>query len=65
GCVEGTLVWPPRGDRGFGYDPMFIPLNYKKTFAEMDPRDKQAISHRGRAFEKLVDGCFMNFDKKP
>lgn len=65
GRVEGTLVWPPRGDKGFGYDPMFIPLSYKETFAEMDATAKQAISHRARAFKKLVDECFTNFDKKP
>ena len=65
GTVEGTLIWPPRGERGFGYDPMFIPLNYNKTFAEMEPVAKQAISHRARAFEKLVDGCFSDFDKAP
>ena len=64
GTVEGTLVWPPRGERGFGYDPMFTPLNHNETFGEMAPLDKQAISHRARAFQKLVDGCFRDFDKK-
>ena len=63
GTAEGTLIWPPRGERGFGYDPMFIPLNYNETFAEMEPAAKQAISHRAKAFKKLVDGCFTVFDK--
>ena len=54
GRVDGTLVWPPRGDNGFGYDPMFVPAGYDRTFGEMDPADKHRISHRARAFEKLV-----------
>lgn len=53
GRVDGTLVWPPRGDKGFGYDPMFMPLGYDQTFAEMDPEAKHRISHRAVAFEKL------------
>lgn len=54
GRVDGTLVWPPRGDQGFGYDPMFVPIGYEQTFGEMDPAEKQKISHRARAFKKLV-----------
>jgi XTP/dITP diphosphohydrolase len=54
GRVDGTLVWPPRGDKGFGYDPMFVPAGHKQTFGEMDPAEKHKISHRARAFEKLV-----------
>ncbi len=54
GRVEGTLVWPPRGDKGFGYDPVFVPLGYTETFGEMDPDAKHAISHRADAFAKLV-----------
>jgi XTP/dITP diphosphohydrolase len=54
GRVDGTLVWPPRGDRGFGYDPMFQPIGYEETFGEMNPDDKHAISHRADAFRKLV-----------
>jgi XTP/dITP diphosphohydrolase len=54
GRVDGTLVWPPRGDRGFGYDPMFVPIGYEQTFGEMDPAEKHTISHRARAFKKLV-----------
>ncbi len=58
GEVEGSLTWPPRGDRGFGYDPMFIPLGGDLTFGEMDPVEKHRISHRARAFAKLVERYF-------
>ncbi len=58
GRVEGTIIWPPRGGKGFGYDPIFIPEGYDVTFAEMEPDEKQKISHRARAFEKLVQACF-------
>ena len=54
GRVDGTLVWPPRGDRGFGYDPMFVPAGRDLTFGEMDPAEKHRISHRADAFRKLV-----------
>jgi XTP/dITP diphosphohydrolase len=54
GRVDGTLVWPPRGNQGFGYDPMFVPLGYEQTFGEMDPAHKHRISHRAAAFAKLV-----------
>ena len=54
GRVEGTLVWPPRGDAGFGYDPMFVPDHETRTFGEMTPEEKQAVSHRTRAFEKFI-----------
>ena len=53
GIVDGTLVFPPRGDRGFGYDPIFIPEGGSETFGEMDPVAKEAISHRTRAFTLL------------
>jgi XTP/dITP diphosphohydrolase len=53
GRIAGTLVWPPRGDRGFGYDPVFVPEGHSETFAEMDPELKHAISHRARAFAGL------------
>jgi XTP/dITP diphosphohydrolase len=56
GQVFGKLVWPPRGDRGFGYDPFFVPNGYTETFGEMEPWRKHAISHRARAFEKLIVG---------
>ena len=55
GRVHGTLVWPPRGDRGFGYDPMFVPAGHEQTFGEMEPEQKHAISHRADAFGKFVD----------
>ena len=54
GKVFGTLVWPPRGRRGFGYDPIFVPDGYSETFGEMEPAKKNALSHRMRAFEKLI-----------
>ncbi len=54
GRVHGTLVWPPRGDRGFGYDPMFIANGHDITFGEMDPDQKHNTSHRAEAFGKLV-----------
>jgi XTP/dITP diphosphohydrolase len=53
GRVDGELVFPPRGDRGFGYDPIFVPEGGEMTFGEMDPAAKDAISHRARAFAKL------------
>jgi XTP/dITP diphosphohydrolase len=53
GRMPGTLTWPPRGERGFGYDPVFVPEGYSDTFAEMDPAEKHAISHRAKAFAKL------------
>ena len=53
GRVEGRLTFPPRGDRGFGYDPIFIPEGYDRTFGELDPKLKDSISHRARAFAKL------------
>lgn len=58
GRVHGTLVWPPRGKRGFGYDPMFLPDGRSETFGEMDPDAKHEISHRAVAFRKLVDALF-------
>jgi XTP/dITP diphosphohydrolase len=58
GEVHGTLVWPPRGTRGFGYDPMFLPHGGTQTFGEMDPAAKHAISHRAVAFKKLIEACF-------
>jgi XTP/dITP diphosphohydrolase len=58
GEVHGTLTWPPRGDRGFGYDPIFVPLGASQTFGEMEPAEKHKISHRARAFAKLVERCF-------
>jgi XTP/dITP diphosphohydrolase len=64
GRVEGTLVWPPRGTRGFGYDPIFIPEGHDRTFGEMSAEEKhglpplgQGLSHRARAFIKLSERC--------
>jgi non-canonical purine NTP pyrophosphatase (RdgB/HAM1 family) len=58
GRIDGTVVWPPRGDRGFGYDPMFVPIGGQQTFGEMDPDRKHAISHRARAFAQVLTTCF-------
>ncbi len=58
GKVYGRLVFPPRGDRGFGYDPIFIPDGHDITFAEMEPDDKHRMSHRADAFAQLVARCF-------
>lgn len=62
GRVDGTLVWPPRGHRGFGYDPVFLPDGYDITFGEMEPAAKHAISHRADAFARLVAACFEGGD---
>ena len=58
GVVHGRLVFPPRGERGFGYDPIFIANGRDVTFGEMDPEEKHRISHRADAFRKLVAACF-------
>jgi XTP/dITP diphosphohydrolase len=60
GEVAGKLVWPPRGEGGFGYDPIFVPEGGVATFGEIDPAQKHRISHRARAFAKLVDGCLRS-----
>ena len=64
GKVDGTLVWPPRGEKGFGYDPMFLPDGHTLTFGEMNREQKhglppagEGLSHRARAFLKLADAC--------
>ena len=57
GEVSGRLVWPPRGEQGFGYDPIFVPKGGVATFGEIDPAEKHKISHRACAFAKLVEGC--------
>ncbi len=54
GVVEGHCVWPPRGGRGFGYDPMFVPGDGEETFGEMEPSRKDSISHRRMAFDRFV-----------
>jgi len=58
GAIVGTLTWPPRGTRGFGYDPIFVPQGYDQTFGEMEPSLKDSISHRARAFEKLMQAAY-------
>ncbi|MEQ1867592.1 MAG: RdgB/HAM1 family non-canonical purine NTP pyrophosphatase [Micropepsaceae bacterium] len=57
GRITGTLVWPPRGMLGFGYDPMFLAQGHIITFGEMHPAQKHAVSHRARAFAKFVEAC--------
>ena len=57
GRVEGSLVWPPRGDKGFGYDPVFVPEGGDQTFAEIAPEAKHAMSHRADAFAQLMTAC--------
>lgn len=58
GRIDGTLTWPPRGDRGFGYDAMFVAEGMTETFGEIEPAAKYAISHRARAWAQLVAACF-------
>ena len=62
--VDGTIVWPPRGDKGFGYDPIFLPDGHTRTFGEMPSEEKhglppkgKGLSHRARAFLKLAEAC--------
>lgn len=59
GSVAGRVTWPPRGTHGFGYDPIFIPDGYSRTFGEMLPQAKQPLTHRTQAFDKLVARCFF------
>ena len=58
GKVEGEIIWPPRGDKGFGYDPVFQAIGDEKTFAEIEPAEKHAKSHRADAFEKFIKDQF-------
>jgi XTP/dITP diphosphohydrolase len=58
GRIDGVATWPPRGDKGFGYDPMFVPIGSQQTFGETDPDDKHAVSHRARAFAQMLASCF-------
>lgn len=58
GSVEGEMTWPPRGNKGFGYDPAFVALGDTKTFAEIDPAEKHAKSHRADAFKKFLTAQF-------
>ncbi len=63
GKVHGTIIWPPRGRRGFGYDPIFVPEGYTDTFGEMEPELKNQLSHRMRAFEKLMLATYVDDDE--
>jgi XTP/dITP diphosphohydrolase len=65
GEVHGRLTWPPRGQRGFGYDPMFVADGLAETFGELEPAEKHRISHRAVAFRKLVAGCFTAQSARP
>ena len=56
--MRGALAFPPRGEKGFGYDPIFVPFGFQETFGEMDPSAKRRMSHRAAAFRKLVAACF-------
>ena len=65
--VDGVAVWPPRGEKGFGYDPLFLPDGFTRTFGEMSADEKhglppkgQGLSHRARAFVKLANACFKS-----
>ena len=60
GRIDGSLVWPPRGDKGFGYDPVFVLDGHDITFGEMDPAKKHDLSHRAVAFAQLVEACFQH-----
>jgi XTP/dITP diphosphohydrolase len=57
GRIDGIATWPPRGEKGFGYDPMFIPAGGSETFGEIDAEAKHAISHRARAFAQVLAAC--------
>jgi XTP/dITP diphosphohydrolase len=57
GQIDGVLISPPRGSRGFGYDPIFIPDGDYRTFGEIDPAEKHRISHRAKAFRQLVEAA--------
>lgn len=64
GKVHGTLSFPPKGEKGFGYDPIFIPCGHEHTFAQMEPAAKHKMSHRARAFEKLLQYMNENIHKE-
>jgi len=64
GLVEGTIVFERQGVGGFGYDPVFVPAGQERTFAEMQPQEKHAISQRGRAFRALVDALLEDIDSR-
>ena len=61
GRVQGSLTWPPRGKLGFGYDPVFVPVGRAQTFAELDPAEKHAMSHRADAFKQTGRGGVLTW----
>lgn len=63
GRVTGQIVWPPRGENGFGYDPIFIPEGETRTYAEMSRAEKSALSHRNRAFQAFTRTCLTHVDQ--
>ena len=63
GKVMGNIVFPPRGEKGFGYDPIFQPDGYDISFGEMEPQEKNAMCHRAKAFKKLIPHFFNEVDK--
>ncbi len=58
GRIDGNICWPPRGDKGFGYDPIFVPLGDARSFGEIDFAEKQGMSHRAKAFKAMIDALF-------
>ena len=64
GKIKGDLIWPPKGDKGFGYDPIFVPSGYNVSFGEMEPEKKHKISHRANAFKKLIANNFCKKSEK-
>ncbi|MFT8808747.1 RdgB/HAM1 family non-canonical purine NTP pyrophosphatase [Gluconobacter sp.] len=64
GECHGTVVWPPRGDHGHGYDPMFVPEGETRTFAEMTEAEKNAVSHRGRALTAFLKDCLNDISSQ-
>ncbi len=65
GRVDGAAIWPPRGAKGFGYDPMFVPCTSGKTFGEIDTVEKHTVSHRARAFAQLLVACLATLPADP
>jgi XTP/dITP diphosphohydrolase len=65
GTVEGDLCWPPRGNQGFGYDPIFVPAGHVQSFGEFDPEAKHAISHRANAFNQMLAAVFPGAATEP
>jgi XTP/dITP diphosphohydrolase len=64
GYVDGQFIWPPRGDKGFGYDPVFQPNGYDQSFGEVDQDWKHSVSHRAKAFEQLIAQFFQNTKRR-